>query len=306
MTTIGQLLTDAREQKKMTLNEVSEITKIRSSYLHALEEGRYSVFSSEIHLQGFLANYAKFLGLDIERIRALYRRERRIKPEPLKRDVFTSKDRPKFVLTPKMIVFPFIAVAVIGVIVYFVRQYEVIAQPPSLTVTEPQENAVTASANLLVSGQVELGNTLTVNNEEVTTVDRLGFFEVYVRLPIEGVNKITVVAESGLGKQTVVERTVTYQPTPLEQLTIKVVSNSTKSIDYSIAKDGAVAEGKTIATGGEFTTGAISSVVITLKDPNSVKVYANNQLVTLAVPSSGASATRITYQNGTISAESAL
>jgi|GEM_PF-1590171 len=304
MTTIGQLLVDAREQKKMTVNEVAEITKIRSLYISALEEGRYSTFSSDVHLQGFLANYAKFLGLDIDRVHALYRRERRIKPEPMKSSMFTSKDRPKFVLTPKYIVLPLIAVAVIAVVVYFFRQYQIIAQPPVLSVTAPQDNTITATQNIAVNGQVEIGNTLTVNNQEVTTVDSLGFFEVYVKLNIEGANKITVVAESGLGKRSIIERTVTYQPTPVEQLSVQLQSISSRNIEYTVTRDSGVPETRTISPGGDLTLGAITEIVITTTNPSGLKVYANNQQLTLTPANNGtASATRIFYENGIVNAE---
>lgn len=281
----------------MSVSEVAEITKIRSTYLRALEDGRYSEFSSEVHLQGFLSNYAKFLGLDISRIRALYRRERKIKPETLKTSMFTSKDKPRFILTARHIVFPIIALAVIGVFIYFVKQYRAIAEPPSLSISEPQENAVTISSTVLVKGQVEPGNILTINNQEVTAIDSLGFFETYIKLNIEGVNKITIVAESGLGKKTVIERTVTYQPAPTEQLTIKIVSNSSRPVDYSIAKDNQPAESKTISPDGEFSTGAIATVTITINDPSLVRVFANNQQVTLYKE------TVVTLRDGNIVAE---
>lgn len=307
MTTIGQLLSDAREQKKMTINEVSEITRIRPLYLQALEDGRYSAFSSDVHLQGFLVNYSKFLGLDIDRIHALYRRERRIKPEQMKKAMFTSKDRPKFVLTPRHIVFPLIAVAVIGVVFYFVRQYQAIAEPPALTVMEPQDNTVTASQNLLIKGQVEPGVSLSVNNQEVTTVDSLGFFELYVKLNLEGANKITVIAESGLGKQTIIERTVMYQPVPTEQLSLQIFSESAKPLEYTISRDQGENETKTIPAGGEFTLGAIREITLITKEPDKLKVYANNQQVILEKPdTSGTSATKITYQNGAVVSEPAL
>lgn len=282
MTTVGQLLSDAREQKKMSIQEVAGITKIRPKYLRALEDGRYSEFSSDVHLQGFILNYATFLELDVDRIKALYRRERRIKAEPMKSSIFTSKDKPKFTLTPRMVIFPIILLAIAGVVTYFGIQYRKYAEPPFLEVDEPQENSVVADKTLLVSGQVELGSTLTVNNQEVTSVDNLGFFNVYITLPIEGTNKMTIVAENGIGKQTLIERTVVYEPEPEEQLAVTIKSLSEEeTVKVTIARDGENIEEKTLDAGGEYTIHAVSEVTLTTSNPEGLQVTVNNKKVNL-------------------------
>ena len=57
--TIGNLLKERRQERNLTLKQISEATKIRSEYLEALEKGDYSVFPSEVYIKGFLKNYAK-------------------------------------------------------------------------------------------------------------------------------------------------------------------------------------------------------------------------------------------------------
>ncbi len=68
------LLKEARQEKKISLEEISRQTKIRQRYLEALENGDFSLFAGEVYLKGALANYAEIVGLDPKEILALYHR----------------------------------------------------------------------------------------------------------------------------------------------------------------------------------------------------------------------------------------
>jgi len=59
----GAFLKDLREAKKITLEEISKKTKIRTCYLQAIENDDYKVFPAEIFLRGFLKSYIQCLGL---------------------------------------------------------------------------------------------------------------------------------------------------------------------------------------------------------------------------------------------------
>ena len=61
---IGAKLRHAREQRRLTLEQVSETTKVRPHYLQALENDDLSAISSAAQARGFLRIYAGFLGLD--------------------------------------------------------------------------------------------------------------------------------------------------------------------------------------------------------------------------------------------------
>jgi transcriptional regulator with XRE-family HTH domain len=300
MSSVGQLLSDTREQKKMSIQDVSAITKIRGYYLRALEEGRYNVFVSETHLRGFLRSYCRFLGIDENKIMALYRRERRIKEEPITGHIFTSKDKVKFVIVPKMILVPLIVLLVLGLLGYFFFQFKKVAKPPFLNVIEPQDNVVVNTNKILVKGQVEKGADLYVNSEKVKTIDNAGFFEVYVSLPISGVNKIKIQAESGFGFKSIVERTVVYEPTITPQLTISIRSVGKKAVDILLIRDG-FEEQKTIEPGGEFTSSAMRECVLKTKDVSSVKLFVNNNEVKLADPGKdGFSVTKVIFEDGVV------
>jgi cytoskeletal protein RodZ len=60
---IGAKLKQARELRRLTLQQVSETTKVRPHYLQALENDDLSAISSVAQARGFLRIYAEFLGL---------------------------------------------------------------------------------------------------------------------------------------------------------------------------------------------------------------------------------------------------
>ncbi|MDH4036757.1 MAG: helix-turn-helix domain-containing protein [Candidatus Krumholzibacteria bacterium] len=62
--TVGELLRAAREEKKLTIEQVNRETRISVQSIRSLEGDDFGAFSSETYLKGFLRNYAEFLGLD--------------------------------------------------------------------------------------------------------------------------------------------------------------------------------------------------------------------------------------------------
>jgi cytoskeleton protein RodZ len=65
MSTVAEMLRRAREAQNLTINQVAEVTKIRSDHIRALEEGNYDMFSAPVYIRGFARNYATLLKLDV-------------------------------------------------------------------------------------------------------------------------------------------------------------------------------------------------------------------------------------------------
>lgn len=68
MKELGQFLRDKREEKGMSLEEVSVATKIGVRVLLAIEEGDLSKLPPKAFVRGFIQSYAKYLGLDVKEI----------------------------------------------------------------------------------------------------------------------------------------------------------------------------------------------------------------------------------------------
>lgn len=66
MDTFGAYLKREREMRGIGLREVAQTTKIGLPLLEALEDERFDVLGGEVFVRGFLRNYAKYLGLDVE------------------------------------------------------------------------------------------------------------------------------------------------------------------------------------------------------------------------------------------------
>lgn len=60
----GQTLRRLREARKMSLTELSELTKIRKPYLAAIEEQDVENLPSGVYLRGFLTQIARVLRVD--------------------------------------------------------------------------------------------------------------------------------------------------------------------------------------------------------------------------------------------------
>lgn len=78
---VGQILKTARQEKKLTLEEIAQATRIRERYLAAMEADHWDALPSSVQQKGFLRAYARALELDpgplIQQLRAL------IQPEDL-------------------------------------------------------------------------------------------------------------------------------------------------------------------------------------------------------------------------------
>jgi len=60
---LGDMLRSAREKRHISLAEAARATRIKESYLAALEDGDFSQLPGVAYVTGFLRNYSTFLGL---------------------------------------------------------------------------------------------------------------------------------------------------------------------------------------------------------------------------------------------------
>jgi cytoskeleton protein RodZ len=63
---IGELLSQAREKKKISLEEVANKTKININILRSLEADELESLPNKTYVKGFVQNYAKTIGLDVQ------------------------------------------------------------------------------------------------------------------------------------------------------------------------------------------------------------------------------------------------
>jgi cytoskeleton protein RodZ len=72
-TTIGEALRSAREAQGKSLDDAAEATRIRPSYLEALEREEFGELGGSVYAKGFLRSYAGYLGVDPAPLLEAYR-----------------------------------------------------------------------------------------------------------------------------------------------------------------------------------------------------------------------------------------
>ena len=68
MDSIGSILKDTREQSGVSIKEASEDLNINEAFLLNIEEGKIGCFKDIFELKEYISNYAKYLGLDSEKL----------------------------------------------------------------------------------------------------------------------------------------------------------------------------------------------------------------------------------------------
>jgi cytoskeletal protein RodZ len=78
MESVGQYLRKHRENKRMSIEEVSRATRVPSSSVERIEADRFDELPGEVFVRGFLKSYARSLGLTPEEVLARYTASRRV------------------------------------------------------------------------------------------------------------------------------------------------------------------------------------------------------------------------------------
>ena len=203
MHTIGEFLKNTRKKNGYTRVDVSEGTKIRKSFVVAIENEQWNELPEYTVVAGFVKNIASFLNEDANKAIALLRRDYppksvNVGPKPDVSD--------KFVWSPRLTFFVGASVVVLTIIVYLSVQYFSFISPPSLSVSAPNENETISIKVIEVVGVTDPDATIEVNGQSAL-VDQDGNFIEEIEVA-EGLDKITIKAVSRSGKETVVERNV--------------------------------------------------------------------------------------------------
>jgi len=140
MENLSEIIKKTRESKNLTLEDVSESTKIRVNVLKAIESGNFD-YLSKVYMYSFLKEYIKFLGLNIEdykdQIDKIFKKET-IKEETLNEDISSlnllqKKRKIKYTASQlnKALYFIYVAIFLSFVaIIYFTFFYEAEEQKP--------------------------------------------------------------------------------------------------------------------------------------------------------------------------------
>ena len=160
MGAFGDRLRREREMRGITLDEITESTKISRRHLEALEKEHFDQLPGGVFNKGFVRAYARFLGIDEDQAVADYSAASNEQPEPENKFPLEIHEEPNRELNPRRSKVPliFAVAALVGVLVGYgfwmkskphsstavesVRQ-----STPATSATEPPANApATASS----------------------------------------------------------------------------------------------------------------------------------------------------------------
>jgi cytoskeletal protein RodZ len=204
MIKLGQLLFRQRNRRKLSLEDAAKATKIKASFLAAIEKGDYHKLPSPAYAKGFVINYATYLGLSKAEAVALFNREfdekraYKVLPDSLTRETHFPQRRIK--IQESLLLVAGLIIIFFGFIFF---QYKSAFFAPPLSISSPKEGS-TLSRETTIVGKTDSDATVTVNNEPVS-LDSDGKFSKKLEL-FPGKTTITVKAKSRFGKETVVTR----------------------------------------------------------------------------------------------------
>ncbi|QQG44646.1 MAG: helix-turn-helix domain-containing protein [Candidatus Roizmanbacteria bacterium] len=201
MASVGEIIKKEREKKGLTLRQIEKEIKIREKYLAAIEENKWEIFSSRIYIIGVIKNYSKVLGLESQKIVALFRRDYEQKDDiHFKRRVashyLTSQSR-RIVLGGVILI-----IAVFSS--YFGYQLKQFLSPPKVAIVSPQGDRFRSVDILKITGQTEKEASIIIYGEKIYP-SKDGTFQY--DFPIKmGRNELVIEVIGANGKKAVLKK----------------------------------------------------------------------------------------------------
>jgi cytoskeletal protein RodZ len=203
MKTIGEILKDARVNKKYSLAHVEGLTKIKYSFIDAIERHRWEKLPPFPTVLGFVKSLSAALDIDQNMAVAVLKRDY----PPKKLNINPKPDvSSKFMWSPKLTFAIGVGAILMVVLGYLVLQYSHFISSPNLIVESPKNGQVISGNSVLVFGSTETDSKIVVNNQPVL-VDPDGKFSVSIGVTKE-TREIVIKAISRSGKESTVSRKI--------------------------------------------------------------------------------------------------
>ncbi|MFC3070853.1 helix-turn-helix domain-containing protein [Phenylobacterium soli] len=159
---VGQALKAMREARGLTLDQLAEATRVRASYLEALEEMQLEKLPSRPFVVGYIRAYAQALGADADEAVHRFKAEEPVLDEPLPEPVGVRDER-----DPRLAAIVAGAVVIIGAIVAWNVVQRIMTETAPAPPTASETVAQKALANT-TAGPVSLGAPLPAPVESTT------------------------------------------------------------------------------------------------------------------------------------------
>ena len=151
MTTLGEMLVEARKQAGLSAHDVAQRTRIMQNAIHALEGDRHNALPVAGYVRGYILSYCKVCGVNPEPYLEQYERQsgnsRRdsISGEPYSYGGGYLTRKSEHEMTWKVVAIAALAVVAVAVAIYFIGQSGNDSVPELTPV--PAETTLTADAD---------------------------------------------------------------------------------------------------------------------------------------------------------------
>lgn len=206
MKRIGQIIEYARRDKKFSYWKLEETTKIRASFIEAIEKEEWHKLPPFPTVLGFVRSISSALDIDEKMAIAVLKRDY----PPKKLNINPKPDissKPSW--NPKLTFILGVGLVAVVILGYLIFQYAKFTSPPNVNLSSPVEGQVVSGDSVLVFGTTDTDAKVTVDNEPVL-VDEEGKFSTNIGISSD-TTRIIIRATSRSGKETVIERKILVQ-----------------------------------------------------------------------------------------------
>lgn len=200
MGSLGEQLKQIREEAGLTLEDLSEKTKIQLKYLERLENEEFGKLPKLVYVRGFIQKWASACNAEPEQLMLqFYRENQALLNRANEENALASLSTPSFIITSRHIISSLVLVAAISLLGYFYYNQRILSQAPQIEVVQPAEVSSALDGEvILLKGETKNIKTVTVNGEDVRLGDD-GVFEHPYKLEA-GLNTIFINAKANNGE----------------------------------------------------------------------------------------------------------
>lgn len=229
MLTPGEILKSRRKSLGKTVFEVSQDTRILEKYIKQLEANDFEAFDSPVFARGFIKIYSEYLGLDDEKVIALFRREGK---EIFERQRSKKKKKLniKYTDLTKYILYLTTLVIISLFIFYTAVQIKLYQEQPTLNIITPITGYTSEIGTISIEGTSIKQADIFVNSNKIENNN--GNFKGEIALN-EGENTLTIKAINQRNKNKIIENVIKIyytKPNPVEEVEVTKTTKLTLKI----------------------------------------------------------------------------
>ncbi len=170
MMTVGEEIKKTRLSQNISIDQLSQTTKIDSQKLILLESNQFARIPNTT-AKGYIKIIARALGAPPEPLIALYRRD--FKTDTPSQHL-TLRNRFGLAKRPGPMIYIFVGVLVF--VSYLIFQFRAVITPPKLEIVRPEPQAVTGP-DITIEGKTDPGSIITINSTNTVKPDSHGYFK---------------------------------------------------------------------------------------------------------------------------------